>query len=59
MIAAMENHLNKNLRYSFQEIVKYLDYINSLGVVDGVTGKAEPTVDGYSCETIEKIYNYL
>lgn len=45
-IAYLERYLEFNLLPNFEDVNAYLEYIVSLGAVDGLTNKNEMTVDG-------------
>lgn len=58
-IAYLEKTLKINLLPSIKDLESYLEYIVSLGAVDGITGKNEATVDGKEWELENIILNDL
>lgn len=59
LAACMELFSGKPLLPAYQEIADFLKRIVSLGCVDGVTKKQEPTVDGFSPDVEEEIFQAL
>jgi len=58
-IAELERKLKTSLLPSYLEVDKYMDYIISLGCVDGMSLKNEKTVDGKNWDTERKILEDL
>ena len=59
LTAWLELLSGKALLPAYGEIAGYLRRIVSLGCVDGVTKKQEPTVDGFSPDVEEEIFQAL
>ena len=58
-IASLEKETNVSLLPTFEEVDTYLDYIVSLGSIDGMTLKNEKSVDGKDWELEKKIIDDL
>lgn len=58
-IAYLEKYLKNELLPSFEEVNSYLEYIVSLGAVDGLTSKNEMSVDGKDWYLEKEILNEL
>jgi len=58
-IAYLEKTLNISLLPSINDLESYLEYIVSLGAVDGITGKNQSTVDGKEWKLESIILNDL
>lgn len=59
LAGAMEVVTGKNLLPATESIEKLLRLTSELGIVDGMTGKPEPSIDGYALETVLERYRLI
>lgn len=58
-IAYLSLETDRVLLPTYDDILKYIEYIVKLGAVDGVTGKSSLSVDGFGLETEKEIIRLL